>query len=162
MEPTPDCVSIHQYLFLICFSICLVRTFICFNYSFSYTRFYVDDIPIRVFKNNSNIGVDYPSQPMQIEGSLWNGESWATDGGQTKTNWSCAPFRTHFQGFRIDGCPSDYSNCHSSNLWWNQKKFWKLDSTQQKAHENVRNKYMNYDYCSDTNRFAVRPKECTQ
>ncbi|RVW22078.1 putative xyloglucan endotransglucosylase/hydrolase protein 1 [Vitis vinifera] len=124
--------------------------------------FYVDDIPIRVFKNNSNIGVDYPSQPMQIEGSLWNGESWATDGGQTKTNWSCAPFKTHFQGFRIDGCPSDYSNCHSSNLWWNQKKFWKLDSTQQKAHENVRNKYMNYDYCSDTNRFAVRPKECTQ
>ncbi|KAA8550615.1 hypothetical protein F0562_002299 [Nyssa sinensis] len=76
----------------------------CHTYSCSFLhwevsnlRFYVDNIPIRVFKNNTNIGVSYPSQPMQIEASLWDGDSWATDGGQTKTNWSHAPFKAHFQ-----------------------------------------------------------------
>ena len=44
----------------------------------------MDDVPIRVFKNNTELGVDYPSEAMGIEGSLWNGESWATDGGKTR------------------------------------------------------------------------------
>ena len=121
----------------------------------------MDDVPIRVFKNNTEMGVDYPSEAMGIEGSLWNGESWATDGGKTKTNWSSGPFKTHFMGFGIDACSSNNSNCYSPNLWWNQHKFWKLDSNQQKAYENVRNKYMSYDYCSDTNRSPVLPIECT-
>uniref|UniRef100_A0A5B7BEF6 Xyloglucan endotransglucosylase/hydrolase n=1 Tax=Davidia involucrata TaxID=16924 RepID=A0A5B7BEF6_DAVIN len=125
--------------------------------------FYVDNTPIRVFKNNTNIGVSYPSQPMQIEASLWDGDSWATDGGQTKTNWSHAPFKAHFQGFDIDGCPFQDSNiqdCHSSKYWWNSKNYWKLDSTQQETYEAVRKKYMNYDYCSDRNRYPVPPLEC--
>ncbi|KAJ7961540.1 Xyloglucan endotransglucosylase/hydrolase [Quillaja saponaria] len=66
--------------------------------------FYVDNIPIRVFKNNTNNGVGYLSQPMQLQASLWNADSWATDGGQTKTNWSYAPFKAYFQGFDISGC----------------------------------------------------------
>lgn len=122
----------------------------------------MDDIPIRVFKNKTKMGVDYPSQPMQIEGSLWNGEEWATDGGKTKINWRHAPFKSQFKGFEIKACPSQHSNCHANNLWWNQKKFWKLDSHQQKAYQNVRKKYMNYDYCSDTKRYPVPPKECTR
>ncbi|KAI8523244.1 hypothetical protein RHMOL_Rhmol13G0058500 [Rhododendron molle] len=129
-------------------------------------RFYVDDIPIRVFKNNANIGVSYPTQPMQIEASLWDGESWATDGGQTKTNWSQAPFKAHFQGFNIDGCPSSSTTpqgqCYSPNFWWNQEKYWNLDSNQQKAYENVRNNYMTYDYCSDRPRYPKPPAECLQ
>ncbi|KAF7119446.1 hypothetical protein RHSIM_Rhsim13G0046700 [Rhododendron simsii] len=128
--------------------------------------FYADDIPFRVFKNNANIGVSYPTQPMQIEASLWDGDSWATDGGQTKTNWSQAPFKAHFQGFNIDGCPSSSTTtqgqCYSSNFWWNQEKYWKLDSNQQKAYENVRNNYMTYDYCSDRPRYPKPPAECLQ
>ncbi|KAF5930579.1 hypothetical protein HYC85_031452 [Camellia sinensis] len=126
--------------------------------------FYVDNIPIRVFKNNTNIGVSYPTQPMQMEASLWDGDSWATVGGQTKTNWSYAPFKAHFQGFNIDGCPAqDSSNiqqCYSSKFWWNGDKYWTLDSTQQNAYENVKNKYMNYDYCSDRPRYPNPAPEC--
>ncbi|KAK3021634.1 hypothetical protein RJ639_046358 [Escallonia herrerae] len=132
-------------------------------------QFYVDNVPIRVFKNNTSIGVSYPTQPMQIEVSLWDGDSWATDGGQTKTDWSHAPFKAYFQGFNIDGCPSDTQNhsnteqCYSSSeYWWNRNKFWKLDSNQQKAYRDVRNKYMNYDYCSDRPRFPNPPLECLQ
>ncbi|XP_075648699.1 xyloglucan endotransglucosylase/hydrolase protein 2-like [Castanea sativa] len=126
--------------------------------------FYVDNVPIRVFKNNKNIGVDYPSQLMHIEASLWDGDSWATDGGQTKINWTYAPFNAHFQGFGIGGCPvqnsSDIQQCYSSKYWWNLEKYWKLDHRQQRDYENVRKKYMNYDYCSDRPRYPTPPPEC--
>ncbi|XVF28424.1 hypothetical protein REPUB_Repub15cG0028300 [Reevesia pubescens] len=40
---------------------------------------FVDETPIRVFKNNTNFGVDYPSQPMQVQGTIWQGD-WAAHG----------------------------------------------------------------------------------
>lgn len=119
-----------------------------------------------MFKNLENIGVGYPSKPMQIEASLWNGESWATDGGRTKINWTHAPFKAHFQGFDISGCPADddqnrsIQRCYSSQYWWNSEKFWKLHSTQKAKYENVRKNYMYYDYCSDRPRYPHPPKEC--
>jgi xyloglucan:xyloglucosyl transferase len=51
-----------------------------------FIRWFVDGTPIRVFKNNQNIGVGYPIQAMQIEASIWT----ATWAGQP--NWSQAPF----------------------------------------------------------------------
>ncbi|XP_050208060.1 xyloglucan endotransglucosylase/hydrolase protein 2-like [Mercurialis annua] len=123
--------------------------------------FLVDEIPIRVYKNKTKIGVEYPSKAMHIEVSLWNGESWATDGGKTKTNWSYAPFQAHFQGFSINGC-SSLPACSSANYWWNARKYWKLDAAQQKTYQDVRRKYLTYDYCSDTPRFPTPPPECPQ
>ncbi|KAL6006909.1 hypothetical protein ACLOJK_032405 [Asimina triloba] len=61
--------------------------------------FFVDDIPIRVSKNKTSNGVKYPSKPMQILSSLWDGEDWATDGGKEKTDWTQAPFIASYQGF---------------------------------------------------------------
>lgn len=123
--------------------------------------FYVDNMPIREFKNNTRIGVSYPSQPMNIEVSLWNGDSWATDGGRTKINWTEAPFKANFQGFDVDGCAFN-QNCYSSNYWWNNKKFWNLDPSQRRQYDQVRKKYMNYDYCTDKHRFPTPPPECLQ
>ncbi|KAL6500008.1 hypothetical protein OROGR_027918 [Orobanche gracilis] len=115
------------------------------------------------------MGVMYPTQAMQIQGSLWNGESWATDGGRTKTNWSCAPFVARFQGFNVVACPlrtpsDNIENCYASNddkgYWWNQEKYWRLNHNQQKQYEQVRVKYMNYDYCDDRERHPITPPEC--
>ncbi|KAL3850411.1 hypothetical protein ACJIZ3_012293 [Penstemon smallii] len=129
--------------------------------------FYVDNIPIRVLKNKTNIGVSYPTQAMNIEASLWNGESWATDGGRTKIDWTNAPFVAQFQGFNVDACPlqpqisNNNINCYSpSDYWWNQRKFWKLDHHQQKLYEQARAKYMNYDYCTDRSTHPLLPPEC--
>ncbi|GLT24943.1 hypothetical protein SLA2020_001040 [Shorea laevis] len=126
--------------------------------------FYVDDIPIRVFKNNTNVGVAYTSHAMQVQASLWDGDDWATDGGQTKTNWSHAPFVAHFQGFDINGCqtqgPGIDQNCYTSGYWWNTQKYWELDAGQQNKYENVRKSYMTYDYCTDKGRYPVPPAEC--
>lgn len=48
--------------------------------------FFVDDVPIRVFKNNKDLGLRLPFK------SLWNGDDWATKGGLEKTGRSKAPF----------------------------------------------------------------------
>ncbi|CAH9074303.1 unnamed protein product [Cuscuta epithymum] len=129
--------------------------------------FYVDNTPIRVFKNNAKIGVEYPSShPMQIECSLWNGESWATDGGRSKIIWTHSPFKAEFQGFNVDACQADNNlsssidHCSSLTYWWNQNPFWTLNDTQQTTYTQVRHKYMNYDYCADLSRFSNPPPEC--
>ncbi|KAM2829589.1 hypothetical protein PS2_035238 [Malus domestica] len=123
--------------------------------------FFIDDTPIRVFKNYTNYGVPYPTQPMRIEAALWTAD-WATFGH--KINWTYAPFVAHCQGFDISGCSaqnSDVEECYSSNHWWNNMEYWNLNSTQQKAYENVRKKYMNYDYCDDKAKYpSGLPREC--
>jgi xyloglucan:xyloglucosyl transferase len=101
---------------------------------------------------------------MQIIASLWNGENWATDGGQSKINWTYAPFKANFQGFDVSGCQSQSlnidQNCASNSYWWNDKKFWQLDPNAEKQYENVKQKYMNYDYCKDRQRYPILPLEC--
>ncbi|CAH1434664.1 unnamed protein product [Lactuca virosa] len=126
--------------------------------------FFVDDIPIRVFKNDMMNGVGFPNKAMQLVVSLWDGSSWATDGGKTKANWAHAPFLAHFQDFRIDGCVSSPNSpnkdCYSSRYPWNNQRFWQLNNRQLRAYENVKRRYMNYDYCTDGARYRVPPPEC--
>ncbi|XP_057962397.1 xyloglucan endotransglucosylase/hydrolase protein 2-like [Malania oleifera] len=122
--------------------------------------FFVDGIPIRVFKNNAEIGVSYPSQPMQTVGTIWMAE-WASNG--KPPNWADAPFKAQYQGFNIDGCQAPgptVQPCSSSNYWWNGEKYWKLDSNQQTAYEAVRRNNLIYDYCSDHKRYPQSPAEC--
>ncbi|KAJ8749200.1 hypothetical protein K2173_018673 [Erythroxylum novogranatense] len=120
--------------------------------------FFVDHVPIRVFDNKTNIGVRYPSQPMQVLLSLWDGSSWATGGGKTKIDWSHAPFKAYFQGFGIKGCAVVDQSCYFSKYWWNSIS--KLKPTQQSAYENVRKNYLIYDYCFDRKRFPKPAPEC--
>ncbi|XP_031492662.1 xyloglucan endotransglucosylase/hydrolase protein 2-like [Nymphaea colorata] len=127
--------------------------------------FFVDDTPIRVFLNKSNKGVDYPTQPMQVIASLWNGENWATDGGKIKIDWRYAPFVASFRGFSIDGCPANghgTQQCSLPKYWWNTGTYTSLSATQKIAYQQVRRKYLTYDYCSDRARYHVLPPECPQ
>ncbi|XP_027337100.1 xyloglucan endotransglucosylase/hydrolase protein 2-like [Abrus precatorius] len=124
--------------------------------------FYVDNIPIRIYKNKTNIGVPYPSKPMKIEATLWHGE-WAIE-GKRKTNWSYAPFKANYQGFGVSGCEVQSLNdqhCVSDSYWWNGEKFWQLDSVQQKQYESVNQKYIVYDYCTDRRKHPTTPLDCT-
>ncbi|KAF8113183.1 hypothetical protein N665_0054s0002 [Sinapis alba] len=126
--------------------------------------FYVDNIPIRVYKNEK--GVNYPSKPMQVEASLWNGDAWATDGGRTKINYAYSPFIAHFQDFSglsgcyVDGRSDNVATCGSSNYWWNGGKYQRLSGYEQKIYEHFRKKYMNYDYCTDRSKYQSPPREC--
>ncbi|PNX74655.1 xyloglucan endotransglucosylase/hydrolase [Trifolium pratense] len=73
-------------------------------------RWYVDSMPIQVFRNYENKGLSYPNkQGMRVYTSLWNADNWATKGGLVKTNWSNAPFKVGFHHFRasINQCASN-------------------------------------------------------
>nr|GMD59266.1 probable xyloglucan endotransglucosylase/hydrolase protein B [Ipomoea batatas] len=127
--------------------------------------FYVDNIPIRVFKNNKRLGVKFPfNQPMKIYSSLWNADDWATRGGLEKTDWSKAPFVAAYKGFNIDGCliTVDHKFCatHTQQHWWNQKDFQDLTRFEWRRVRWVRNRYTVYNYCTDRLRYPTVPPEC--
>ncbi|KAB2057145.1 hypothetical protein ES319_A11G149300v1 [Gossypium barbadense] len=87
-----------------------------------------------------------------IQGSIWNGETWASGG--RKTDWSQAPFVASFVGFGVTGCQFQNSaskdQCYISSpkLWWNGDKYLGLDPTQRKALQDARTKYLYDGYCS--------------
>ncbi|XP_039013822.1 xyloglucan endotransglucosylase/hydrolase protein 2-like [Hibiscus syriacus] len=125
--------------------------------------FYVDDTPIRVFKNNTDIGVSYPSQQLVVQGSIWNGEAWASGG--KKIDWSKAPFVASYQGFDVTACQfqgtANKNVCYISNStqWWNGDKYLQLDPYQNQALQRTRTQYMYEDYC--TSKTASMHKECS-
>ncbi|CAI0539337.1 unnamed protein product [Linum tenue] len=127
-------------------------------------QFFVDDVPIRVFKNLKNLGVKFPfEQPMKIYSSLWNADDWATRGGLEKTDWSKAPFIAAYRGFHVDGCEASVQAkfcATQGKRWWDQREFQDLDSYQYRRLQWVRNKYTIYNYCQDRVRYPVMPNEC--
>lgn len=107
-------------------------------------RFFVDEIPITVLKNNTKIGAKYPTQPMYMHGTLWNGTQWLGP-----TNWSKGPFYANFCGITIKGC-SDKSKC---------SKLYMLDGRQQKMYENIGKTRLAFNYCNSNNSDKTFP-EC--
>ena len=106
----------------------------------------VDNIPIRVYKNYEEIGGRYPTQEQFIVGSIWNGEAWASGG--LKVDWSKAPFQAHYRGFEVNGCDlGSGKSCSSQD--WNTERNWSLTPEQQHAYEDVKKKFVYYDYCSN-------------
>lgn len=119
-------------------------------------RFFVDDIPITVYKNHSDIGACYPTEPLHIEATIWDGSSWAG-----KINWDAAPFTTYYRNFTISGCPAGGSgsgNCDSSEYEWNDQSKWELDSSQKQLYKDYQ-KYKYFDYCTDGKNIKSYP-EC--
>ncbi|KAK4413440.1 Xyloglucan endotransglucosylase/hydrolase protein 3 [Sesamum alatum] len=120
--------------------------------------FFVDKVPIRVFKNYKIKGLRFPKLPMYVEASLWNGTGWL--GG---VDWSGGPFLAGYRGFEINGCPYDNytsnpAKCESPGYDWNAPKYWQLDPQQLKMYKDVRNKHLIYDYCNS--KLAINFPEC--
>lgn len=127
-------------------------------------RFFVDEVPIRVFKNSKDIGVRYPfNQPMKLYSSLWNADDWATRGGLEKTNWANAPFVASYRGFHVDGCEASANETFCATQgrrWWDQNEFRSLDAEQYRRLRWVRRNYTIYNYCTDRTRYPKMPVEC--
>ncbi|XP_057799213.1 xyloglucan endotransglucosylase/hydrolase protein 3-like [Salvia miltiorrhiza] len=97
--------------------------------------FLVDSIPIRVFKNNTAQGIDYPWKPMHIEASIWNA-NWAGD-----VDWTQAPFVAHFEDFGFKACEANAGDC-------SRDSYWEFDDEQKRKMQQFRRSSMTYDYCS--------------
>ncbi|XP_015941666.1 probable xyloglucan endotransglucosylase/hydrolase protein 10 [Arachis duranensis] len=129
--------------------------------------FMVDSIPIRVYRNHGDKGVPFPRrQPMSLEATLWNGDSWATRGGQDKIDWTKGPFIASFRNYNIDACVwkgnPRFCRVASHVNWWNLNNFSTLTSPQRRWFKWVRKYHMIYDYCQDNERFQNNlPQECS-
>ncbi len=125
--------------------------------------FSIDEVPIRVYKNNEARGIPYPNkQPMGIYSTLWEADDWATRGGLEKIDWSKAPFYAYYKDFDIEGCPvPGPASCPSNhNNWWEGTSYQSLSPIQARRYHWVRQNHMIYDYCTDKSRYPVTPPEC--
>lgn len=132
-----------------------------------FCRFYVDNTPIRVYKNNKDIGVPFlDSKPVGIYSTIWNGENWATNDGWVKLNWTYAPFNATYESFGVDAClvqNGDTTSCIAqTNSWWTQSEYQILGDHQVNELEWVRKNYLLYDYCADRKRTPTVPPECAR
>lgn len=134
-----------------------------------YCRWYVDSMPIRVFRNYESEGIAYPNQQgMRVYSSLWNADNWATRGGLVKIDWTSAPFVANYRRFRARACkwngPVSISLCAipTPGNWWMSPVYKQLSNGQQAQLKWVRDNYMIYNYCTDFKRFKGQiPAECS-
>ncbi|KAK1377636.1 Xyloglucan endotransglucosylase/hydrolase [Heracleum sosnowskyi] len=131
---------------------------------------YIDSIPIRVFRNYENEGIAYPNkQGMVVYSSLWNADNWATRGGLVKIDWNSGPFVARYRNFKARSCSwegeNSISHCAASlpEHWWTSDLYKELSYGKQGQMKWVRDNYMIYDYCKDTNRFnGQMASECSE
>ncbi|XP_031120102.1 xyloglucan endotransglucosylase/hydrolase 2-like [Ipomoea triloba] len=118
--------------------------------------FLVDKMPIRVFKNDEEIGVPFPkNQTMKVYSSIWNAEAWATRSGEEKIDWSYAPFTAHCRNFQAKTFPTSHQ--FSNGEWESQE----LDDHGKSRLKWIQKKFMVYNYCTDFKRFPMGiPGEC--
>ena len=110
----------------------------------------VDDVPIRVFKNNKAAGVPYPDRKaMGVYSSLWNGDSWATQGGLVKIDWTHAPFVASYRNFSVQSMAESMG-----------EEVRGVSSEQWKKLQWVKKNFIIYNYCNDKQRYPLPPPEC--
>ncbi|KAF5759274.1 putative xyloglucan:xyloglucosyl transferase [Helianthus annuus] len=131
---------------------------------------FVDSIPIRVYRNYKSERIGFPDQQgMQVYSSLWNADNWATQGGLVKIDWSCAPFTAGLRKFNARACkwngPVSIYQCAFPIYanWWTSPVYKQLSWDQQGKLKWVRDNYMVYDYCTDYERFSwLMAPECSK
>lgn len=134
----------------------------------------MDNVPIREVVHNTAISSVYPSKPMSIIVTIWDGSEWATHGGKYPVNYNYAPFVTTMKGIQLEGCIKHQNNYASSIVIPTCSRrstssldpvdgegFMKLSQQQMTGLDWARRKHMFYSYCQDTKRYKVLPPECT-
>lgn len=137
-----------------------------FNVHSEICRFYVDDTAIRTFKNiQASTGLPYPNQQaMGMYGSVWDGSTWATQGGRMKINWNDAPFIATYRGWTLDGClvsgSSTVQTCQGSSYATPGANYQTVNQTTADSLNWVKTYWVHYNYCDDTARYPTTPVEC--
>ena len=121
----------------------------------------MDDVLIREIKNVDGVGGDYPSKPMSLYVTIWDGSSWATNGGRYKINNKLDPYVTKFSDFVIHGCPLDpirKVSCYNESDYG--KVCGEMTPKTLGEYEEFRRQYLTYSYCDDKKRYRTPLPEC--
>ncbi|CAM0872202.1 unnamed protein product [Alopecurus aequalis] len=108
--------------------------------------FYVDETPIREVVRSERMGAQFPSKPMSLYATIWDGSSWATSGGRYKVDYKYAPYVAQFTDLLLQP---------------DHRAGEMMSSVQRAAMERVRARYMTYGYCYDRDRYAAPLPECS-
>ncbi|GAB4839817.1 hypothetical protein Ancab_020527 [Ancistrocladus abbreviatus] len=140
-------------------------------WNYHHIVFLVDNIPVREVIHTQAITSAYPSKPMSIYATIWDGSEWATHGGKYPVNYSYAPFVASLGKIETSGCiyhPNDTvhscskskSSSPSSIDPVEGQDFITLSKQQSEGLQWARKRLMVYSYCKDKARFKVLPPEC--
>uniref|UniRef100_A0A0E0P432 Xyloglucan endotransglucosylase/hydrolase n=1 Tax=Oryza rufipogon TaxID=4529 RepID=A0A0E0P432_ORYRU len=137
--------------------------------------FYVDGVPIREVPRTAAMGADYPSKPMALYVTIWDGSTWATDNGKYKVNYKRGPFTAVFSDLVLRGCTArsdiplattadDQDRCAAAeeDLMESDEYSSTMAMTARKrmAMRRFRQRQMLYTVCYDTNRYPEPFPEC--
>ncbi|KAF8657636.1 hypothetical protein HU200_059786 [Digitaria exilis] len=126
--------------------------------------FYVDETPIREVVRTAAMGTAFPSKPMSLYATIWDGSSWATLGGRYRVNYKYAPFVAEFADLVIRGCAVDptAADHHSSAACDARASLESLAvaDEQRAAMAAFRRAHTSYSYCHDRRRYPAALPEC--
>lgn len=130
-------------------------------------RFYIDEVPIREVVRSEAMGGDYPSKPMALYATIWDGSTWATSGGRYKVNYKYSPFVSEFKGLALHGCAVDpiemrpsLDGCAKDDAKLATADYAVITPERRSYMRKFREMYMTYSYCYDAVRYPVVPPEC--
>lgn len=144
------------------------------RYSILWTKnniiFYVDETPIREVLRSPEMGLDFPTKPMSLYATIWDGSAWATEGGKYKVNYKYSPFTAHFTDLVLRGCrvdpleevtdPTAASKCPESEDEFAAADLAVMTPRRRQAMRRFRLKHMTYSYCYDVWRYPSAFPDC--
>lgn len=125
----------------------------------------MDETPIREVVRTAAMGAAFPSKPMSLYATIWDGSSWATLGGRYGVNYKYAPFVAEFTDLVLHACAVDpAANAHSAPAACDAAATLRsavaLNAEQRGAMAAFRRGHMSYSYCHDRRRYAAPLSEC--
>ncbi|KAL6638649.1 hypothetical protein ACP70R_023760 [Stipagrostis hirtigluma subsp. patula] len=145
--------------------------------------FYVDGVPVREVPRSPAMAGDYPSKPMAVYATIWDGSTWATDNGRYKVNYKRGPFTAEFSDLVLRGCPAAAVSldgdaaarlqlqlgssaaptrdaCAEAERELMAAEYATMTARKRMAMRQWRQRQMLYTVCYDTNRYPVPFPEC--
>ncbi|WVZ61336.1 hypothetical protein U9M48_011234 [Paspalum notatum var. saurae] len=139
--------------------------------------FYVDGVPIREVPRSPAMGGDYPSKPMAVYATIWDGSTWATDNGRYKVNYKRGPFTADFSDLVLRGCPAASAagthlhlqlqpdrhpddRCAGAEFELMTADYAIMTPRKRMDMRRWRQRQMLYTVCYDTNRYPAPFPEC--
>jgi xyloglucan:xyloglucosyl transferase len=126
---------------------------------FASCRFYIDETPIREVVRTESMGAQFPSKPMSLYATIWDGSSWATSGGRYKVDYKYAPYVAEFTDLALRGCAVGRTTTGDTPACAGVPDA--MPPAKWSAMEAFRARYMTYGYCYDRLRYPLPLPECT-
>lgn len=117
-------------------------------------------MPIREVIRHEAMGLDYPSKPMYLYATIWDGSAWATENGKYKVNYKYSPFTAEFTDLVLVGCQSSATDCTGPDFELATADFNIMTLLKRSAMRRFRERYMTYTVCYDFIRYPNTFPEC--